>query len=188
MLNILPTTEKKKILLEYRLRLAVVFTLALGFIVIASLVLLFPAYLLAVSKFKASENQVVALEKKYGSSAQEKEISAQIREINNKIILLSSGDTSKRLSPTEAITNILNLKGELIKIYTFAYESTASKERIVLTGVARDRDSLANFFETLKKSPTFTSVTMPISSYVRSENIDFSVVLERDTRPPEKKK
>lgn len=187
MLNILPAAEKKKVLIEYRVRLAVVSIFAIGAVAVAGAVLLVPAYLLAVSKHGASNDQLSALEKKYGDSAQEKELGAQIREVNTKILLLLSGGTTDKLTPSQAIANIISLKSSDIKISSLTYEATANQERIVLTGAASDRDSLAGFVETIKKNPTFTSVTMPISSYVKSENIDYSIVIERKPKTPAKK-
>lgn len=187
MLNILPIEEKKKIIVEYRLRLAIVSFFAIGALAVASMVLLAPAYILAVTKNSTAEEQLAVLEEKYGGAGQEKELSAQIREINNRILLLLSGDTTTRLAPPQAVTKILSLKGGSIKIIAFTYESMANQERIVLTGTSSDRDSLANFIETLKKEPAFTSATMPISSYVKSENIDFSIVIERKSKTPAKK-
>ncbi len=187
MLNILPTEEKKKVIIEYRIRLAVVSIFAVGALAIASAVLLFPAYMLAISKNNASNEQLSGLEKKYGDSSQEKELGAQIRDINTKILLLLSGETTDKLTPSQTVANIINLKGSDIKISSLMYETMTSQERVVLTGTASDRDSLALFVETLKKDPTFTSVSMPISSYVKSENIDFSIVIERKAKTPAKK-
>ena len=187
MLNILPVTEKKNALIEYRIRLSVVSIFALGAVAVAGAVLLVPAYLLAVSKHSASNDQLSALEKKYGDSAQEKELGVQIRDVNTKILLLLSGDTTEKLTPSQAVANIISLKSSDIKMSSLSYEATAVQERIVLTGSASDRDSLAGFIETLKKDPTFTSVTMPISSYVKSENIDFAIVIERKFKTPAKK-
>ena len=187
MLNILPIEEKKKALIEYRLRLSVVSFFGISALAVASSVLFAPAYILAVSKHNSSEAQLAELKKKYGGAEQEKELGAQIREINTKILLLLSGDTSERHTPSQAVASILSLKGNEIKISAFTYEAMASQERVVLTGTASDRDNLANFVEILKKDPTFTSVTMPISSYVKSENIDFSIVIERKSKVPSKK-
>ena len=187
MLNILTTEEKKKILVEYRLRLTVVSVFAVSSIAIASAVLLAPAYVLSISKYNAAEKQHAVLEGKYGGTGQEKDIGAQIRDINTRVLLLLSGDTTARLFPSQAVSKILSLKGNKIKIFSFSYETTENQERIVLTGTATNRDSLANFIETLKKDPTFTSVTLPISSYVKSENIDFSIVAERKAKSSAKK-
>lgn len=187
MLNILSTTEKKKVLVEYRLRLAVVSVSAVGVLVLASLALLIPPYLLALSKYNAANEQLSALEAKYGDTKKEKEIAAQIRDINTKIALLSSASTNTRLSPPQVISDILTKKNSAIKIIGITYDSATNQERIVLTGTAVDRDSLANFVEVLKKDSTFTSITLPISSYVKSENIDFSLVAERRPKAPGKK-
>lgn len=187
MLNILSTTEKKKVIIEYRLRLAVVSVVAVGALVVASIVLLAPSYLLAVTKFTDAEKTLAALEEKYGTNSQEKDISVQIRDINNKISLLLSSGTNTQLSPSQTIAKILNIKGSAIKLYGITYDGTTVQERFVLTGTAASRDSLATFVEDLKKEPTFTSVTLPISSYVKSTNIDFSIVVERISKIPAKK-
>lgn len=187
MLNILSTTEKKKVLLGYRLRLAVIAVFAVGALILSSLILLAPSYLLAVTKYNSQEEQLKILDKKYGGTGQEKELGAQIREINSKILLLSSGDMTTRLSPPQVILNIIKIKGPAIKIHGFTYDVTPVQERIVLTANARDRDALAAFLETLKKDPTYTTVTLPISSYVKSTNIDFSLVVERKLKPAAKK-
>lgn len=186
MLNILATEEKKKILIEYRLRLGVISVFAVAALVFASLVLLAPSYLLAVSKYNNAKNELATLEEKYGGTGKEKDVATQIRDINNKIALLSGGDTGDRLSPPQVSIDILKTKSKAIKIYGFTYDATTNQERIVLTGIAANRDSMANFIETLKKDAMFTNVTLPISSYVKSTDIDFSVVLEHSHKTPKK--
>jgi len=189
MLNLQSTIEKKKVLVEYRLRLAVVSVFVVGSLVTTSVILFAPAYLLAISKNTAAKTQLEALEKKYGDSKQEKEIGAQIRDINTKILLLlgTGGDTSSQLLPSEIISKILVKRGKSIKIYGITYDSSANQERIILTGTASDRDSLADFIAELKKDTAFTNVTLPISSYVKSANIDFSIAIDRKAKPPVKK-
>lgn len=187
MLNILALEEKKKILVEYRFRLAIVSVFAVGALVLASLILLIPSYILATTKYSNAEKEFAVLEGKYGGTGKEKDIATQIRDINTKIALLLKGSTSVQLSPLQAILEIVNIKGDAIKVSGFMYDPAAGRERIVLNGVARDRDSLANFIEMLKKEPTFVNVTLPISSYVKSVNIDFSIVVERSAKVPSKK-
>lgn len=187
MINILDVTEKKKILTEYRFRLATIFIFAVAALVTVSLILLVPTYLLAVSKNNNAEKEIAVLEEKYGSGGKEKDISTQIRDVNNKVSLLSSGDTNPRLPPSQVVLGIMEVKGAAIKIYGFTYDSVVNQERIVLVGRALDRDSLASFVEILKKDPTFTNITLPISSYVKSTNIDFSIVIERSLKSSAKK-
>ncbi len=195
MLNIFPTEEKKKVLVEYRLRLGVVAVFALAALVLSSLALLVPSYLIAVSRYNGASVELSSLELRQGRAGQEKEVGTQIREENKKIDIFLKGlkpdlqvrptadgglgDASGRLSPPQIILSIIGIKSSAIKIQGFTYDASAGSERLVVTGVASDRDGLAHFVETLKKDPTFTSVTLPISSYVKSTDIDFSVVVER---------
>lgn len=188
MLNILPTEEKKKILTEYRLRLAVVCVFAVATLTFSSLILLVPSYLLAALKYNNAAQEFVRIESKTSLiDGQERNIDAQIIDINKKIKLFLSGDTNKQLSASQAVIDILSIKEPSIKIYGFTYEASVNQERVVISGVALNRDSLALFVETLKKDPSFISVELPISSYVKSENIDFSIVAIRGIKGAVKK-
>lgn len=187
--NILDIKEKKKILTEYRVRLAVVFVFMLSFLVVASLVLLVSSYLLAVSKYNSTEKQLATIQEKYSDGRKGKDVTAQISEVNSQVALFLKNDAAgTELPPPKAIASVLSAKSATIKISGIMYDATVSQGRIVLTGVARDRESMAVFVETLKSNPLFTNVTLPISSYVKSENIDFSVVVEFRSKAPVAKK
>lgn len=188
MLNILPHEENKKILTEYRLRLAVVAVFAVAALTLASLILLVPSYMLAVSKYNFVAGELARLEQKQGGAGQEKEITAQIREINKKINLFMGDEKTARQTPSEVILGIIADKDPAVKIQSVLYDIKPDLERLVLSGRADDRDSLARFLETLKKDPSFSKVELPIGSYVKSTNIDFSLVLERTIKeaPPKK--
>lgn len=179
MLNIFPTEEKKKVIAEYRLRLGIVVVFAVSALVLSSLVLLVPSYLIAVSKYNNVFGELSSLELRQDRAGQEKEVGTQIREENKKIDLFLKGDTGERPTPPQIILSIIGIKSSAIKIHGFTYDASVGQERLVVTGVASDRDGLAHFVESLKKDPTFTKVELPISSYVKSTDIDFSVVVER---------
>jgi len=187
MLNLLSTTEKKKVLNEYRLRLATVVIFAIGAFIFASLELLTPSYFLSSIKLTSTQEQLAAIEGKYGGVEKEKELTVLIRDINSKILLLLNSGATGTLTPSQVIENILKIKSDSVKITGYSYEAAATQEKIVLAGTAKDRNTLAVFVEALKKEPTFTSVTLPISSYVKSENIKFSIMIERKVLKPTKK-
>jgi len=179
MLNILPTAEKKKIITEYRLRLASMAIFAVAALVLVSLVLLIPSYILAVSKFDNISGQISQLESKQDLTGQEKGIDAQVRDVNKKVNLFLAGRGVDRLSPPDIIARVIAMRGSTIKIQGFDYDVAGDQERLAISGVAADRDSLAQFVEVLKKDPTFTSVELPVSSYVKSVNISFSIMATR---------
>ena len=187
MLNLLSTEEKKKVLNEYRLRLAVIVTLAVGVLVLASFELLIPSYVLASLKYSNAQKNIVVLEEKYGSNAKEKELAEQVRNINMKVATLTDTTADTRLLFSQIIANALKVKGDEIKITGFRYDASSAQERISVSGTARYRDSLAAFVDALKKDTTYSSVTFPISSYVKSEDISFSVILDRKAVNTKKK-
>lgn len=188
MLNILPYEEKKKNLTEYRLRFSVVAVFAVAALVLASLVLLVPSYMLAVSKYNFVADELARLEQKQSDAGQEKEVDTQIKEVNKKISLFLGDEKSTRSTPSEVILGILTVKGPAVKVRSISYDVNLERERLVLSGKADDRDSLALFVETLKKDPSFSNVDLPIGSYVKSVNIDFSLVVERTIKTPTPKK
>ncbi len=182
MLNILAVEEKKKILTEYRLRLAVVSMFAIAALMFSSLVLLSTSYFLVVSKYNDTKSGLALIQEKDDRAGQEKDVNARIRAVNKNVDLFLKSDSTRTLTPSLIIMKILDIKGSAIKIVGFTYDTSSGQERIVVTGTALHRDSLAQFVETLKKDPTFTSVDLPISSYVKSTNIDFSAVIIRSTK------
>lgn len=187
MINIFATKEKKKILNKYRIRLAIVSLIVADIFIIANLVLFMSPYLLSGAKYNNLEKELATLEEVYGGGVKEKDVNSHVVDINNKIALLLKNSAETQLSPSQVMSDILKNKSRMVKIYGFTYDSVVSQERVVITGEALDRDSLSSFFEELKKDTRFTNVTLPISSYVKSEDIEFSVVLERNTKPPSKK-
>lgn len=179
MLNILPFEEKKKVTTEYRLRLAVVVVFAVAALVLASLVLLIPSYMLAVSKYNFVADELARLQQKQSGASQEKEVDAQIKEVNKKITLFLGNEKVAQRTPSEVVREILAVKDPAVKVQSILYDINVDHERLVLSGRADDRDSLARFVEALKKDPSFSAVDLPIGSYVKSTNIDFSLALER---------
>ena len=188
MMNLLPLIEKKKVRMEYRLRFAVVFFSALALLVFANAILLVPSYIRAFSKHSLVEQQFAAAagspEIQKARDLAEKDTTTKIREINKKLNLFVSEkkEESLPLIPSEVFRKIIGLRPSAIKIFGITYDVTLERERFVVVGRSVDRESLAAFMEALKKDKVFTSVELPISSYAKSTNIDFSITLERKNK------
>ncbi len=179
MQNLLPIEEKKKVIMEYRLRLAVVSVFAASILVVVNFALFAPSYIIAISKSAFMTEELGRLEEREADRIQERDVYAKIREANKKIDLFLKSENSNKSVPSELFMKIISAKTSSIKITGFSYDATVNRERIVLAGSANDRESLAKFLEELKNNKTFTKVELPISSYVKSTNIEFSIVLER---------
>ena len=191
MLNILPLEEKKKNLKEYYLRLGVVSLVVAISLVLANLALLTPAYFNALAKEAEAEARIAnATGKSVEETAKEEQVvNATITDLNKKVNLFlgTSTSTATRFVPSEVFESILKNKTSSIKIYSISYDATLDREQLVVTGRSLDRDSLAQFIESLKKSGLFTAVDLPIQSYVKSTNIEFSVTLTRALKTSAKK-
>ena len=191
MLNILPTEEKKKNLKEYYLRLGVVSLVVAISLVLANLALLTPAYFNALAKEAEAEARIAnATGKSVEETAKEEQVvNATITDLTKKVNLFlgTSTSTATRFVPSEVFESILKNKTSSIKIYSISYDATLDREQLVVTGRSLDRDSLAQFIESLKKSGLFTAVDLPIQSYVKSTNIEFSVTLTRALKTSAKK-
>ena len=181
-INLLPSEEKKKNRKRYLLRLGTTGAYVAVFLMIANLALFAPSYIMARSKKSIAETRI---ENTTGMSAEErvrveKETDESIKELNKKLETFS-GDVKAMtaiIPPSQTINRILELKSSTIKIQGIVYEKTADRERFVITGKSTHRDNLAQFVEVLKKEPFFTKVELPLSSYVKSTDISFSLVLE----------
>lgn len=180
--NLLPREEKRKNRAEYLLRLSTVALCAILFLVIANFALLAPSYMRASSKKSTAEARITASTGMIASEREEdeKDANARIRDLNKKLSVLSSGagGVATQTLPSQMIASILALKTAAIKIQNIAYDATSERARYVISGRALDRESLAQFTDKLKKSTLFTKIELPISSYVKSTNIEFSLVLE----------
>lgn len=182
MVNILSQVEKKKVLLEYRLRLGVTVVFVLAFLVLANIVLLAPSYILVLTKYNFITEHVTKLEKAQGGAGQEKEINDKVKELNKKVDLFNGFGKANTEPPLTTILGIIQTKDPDIKINSFLYDKTNDRERIVVSGRADTREGLATFLETIKKDPKYTKVDLPIGSYVKSTNIDFSIAIERSLK------
>lgn len=185
MLNLLPLEEKKKVLTEYRLRLAAVFIFTAAFLIVANLILLIPSYLNAITKHNFVEDRYnYVMGSQDFQKAREvagKEAAKKITEINNKLKMFApvqEGNQTKFVS-SSMLQKIFSLKPSTVKIGGATHEVLKDREKFVITGRSVDRESLKLFVDKLNAEKLFTSVELPIQSYVKSTNIEFSLTLER---------
>lgn len=180
--NLLPSEEKKKNRKRYLLRLSTTGAYVVVFLMLINFALLLPSYIMARSKKSIAETRI---ENTTGMSAEErerleKETELSIKELNKKLETFSADTKTATtiISPAQTIKKILELKSATIKVQGIVYEKTSDRERFVVTGRSAQRDDLAQFVEVLRKDPFFTKVELPLSSYVKSTDISFSLVLE----------
>ena len=158
---------------EYRLRrviLSLFFVVAIGFV---ALVFYVPSLMLTISKQKEVVNRIEAV-KRSTLSSEADSLNKELTVESLKIKALEVPDNS--MSVSELIGNILADKGDNIRVKSVAYKRGVGIEsKIILSGFAKDRDSLLGFTQTLENGELFEKVDLPVSSFAKDKNLDFSV-------------
>lgn len=173
MFNLLPEQEKKQIIEEYKARRAIitlVFIFAIGLIGVISI---FPAYVLSSVK---SQDVIRNIQSIRNSSIfqQETELSSKLSEANLKLLALKPPKTQG--SVVSLFSSIIEHKSASIRIDGFMYAVPADgNAKITVHGIAQGRQDLSAFVAELKKDPFFSKVDLPVSSFTKDQNADFSL-------------
>ena len=181
MLNLLPTREKKKLRTEYYIRLATVVVSMFALVFILGGAFLVPVYIAARYEKESAVGSLATHTNTTTSEDEERDAGAILTETNKRVqaLLVASTATGTRSIPSDLFSKILTFKTPAIKITSFVYSGSLGQEQVKISGVSQDRESLALFAEGLRKSGVFTAVELPVRSYVKSSNIDFSITLTR---------
>lgn len=174
MLHLLTDEHRQKVVLEYRKRVTVIFLLGVLILAGISMIFMTPAFFMTQSRHseavaKQRELDTELLQKDTTSTRSEKEVMAHVA-------ALHIFDTERSLS--EAISHIINEKpsGVSLRALIFTPGEGASMT-IDIGGKADTRQSLVAYNDMLKKDPYFARVIVPLSSFAKERDIDFSIKL-----------
>lgn len=177
MINLIPKEEKKKMVMDFYFRLAILFVVMIDFCILVAFFSLLPSYF--ISSVKRSlvstrlENQKLEPLPLLGEDSL-----ALLKDIDNKIILVEKFEKNKFLPSVKVINAILLNKRPDIKITQISYENSGMNEKkISITGIAPSREVLLLFREALENSSNFKNVNLPISNFVKGSNINFNLSL-----------
>lgn len=179
MVNLLTVFEKKRILKEYKIRLSIVSLFAVASLVVAALVFLIPSYVLSYIKYNEVSTRLEA-EKSRASNTPDGEDPVKItKEVNRKLKILKS-ESSTLPNPYFITTTIIEHKPEGVSINAIQYDKNKQEGKIAISGVSSNRDTLLVFLRALEKQKDFTKVELPISSFAKGEDINFSMRITID--------
>ncbi len=174
MLHLLTDEYKKKVSREYAFRVWIVVSLIVLVISILSALFIAPAYL----KINAVYNKILAEKEDYSEkikSRQDDNSVDGVRNITNTIAALKNFNSKE--STRDIVLNLVSKKQKGISLSHIAYGLTKSGLILEVAGKAETRSSLVAFSDQLKKDVSFTGVTIPLSSFAREKDIDFSLKL-----------
>lgn len=179
MSNLLPTREQKGVRKLYIKRFFGVVFFALSLLLLVSSVLLMPPlFLLNETHAVLSQRKAELLAKE--TATIEKELQESVKEVNTRLgLFVDERPTSPLIA--SVIDPILEVQSEAITIssITFAQDSTQlDMASIDVTGKAETRDGLIAFTDALREVPQFENITVPVTSFIRDENVTFVVTFK----------
>ena len=176
MSNLLPPQDKKRLLLEYDIRLLAVFLFLLLFTGLLASTFLLPSYFISQSKAASIERQSELL--KRAITFRESDLSvASLVTTKQKLGGLSAIES--KTPHIEVIGAIVRSTDSSVTVDALYYTKNADgSAELKLTGRALSRVALISFSDRLKKEPLFEQVDLPVSNLARDANIIFSITLK----------
>jgi hypothetical protein len=178
MINLVPPHASRRIVTEYWVRAVSVWLLLAAAAAAAGAIFLLPPYVLVTDMVKARQ-QDAAAEKTPSLDVSERELA----QANTLALALVEEDRSPRF--TDVVYIIDALQGPDISISSYEFSrSGADIAPVRITGVAKNRQSLASFRAKLLDSPRIVEVDLPISNLAAVRDIDFSLTIIVATSTP----
>jgi multidrug efflux pump subunit AcrB len=173
MLYLLTDEQKKKVLREYRMRLAVVIMIALSFVGVIAVVSIIPSKVLVSSHEQILNFQQKSIER--GSSSNVDDLSKKIADISKTASYLEP--LGQSLSASGVFNHLEKLAGDKNSINQFTINHFDETASVQISGISKNRDALIKFVDSLKKDPWFGGATLPYSSLAKQDNLSFTLNL-----------
>ena len=175
MINLLLEENKKILRREYHMRFASIVLALLSLACVFTCILLVPSYLFSSSKVTLAETRL-ATWNTINKDITVLDTSGIIADTNMKLALLHTA-TQSNVSDL-VLGQVLSLRISGVTFTQILYNNRADGVRVVeIHGTARDRAVLRAFKDTLDKSALFSSVAIPLSTFLERSNIPFTVSL-----------
>ncbi len=174
MLHLLTDEYKKKVEREYAYRVFSVISVGVILLCALGLILISPSYF----KISSTHSKLVTERERYAEKIklrQDDNAVDGIKNVQNSIAVLKSN--IQTYSVRDVILGLVIKKQKGISISRFSYSNSKDIPTVDISGKAESRSSLMSFSEELKKNPSFSGVTIPLSSFARERDIDFSLKL-----------
>lgn len=171
MFTLLTPEQKKKVLLEYRMRLVTIFLASFLVLVITGLALLVPTYLEAKGKLSDANLRKQQLENLIKDKSDEN-LSKAIKDLKQNLVAASLEDRSL----LGVMKEIIDVKPATLSIISLNYAySLEGNSTIEISGIAPTRKTLTDFVRLLEKNSKFKQVNLPISNLAKDSEIDFEL-------------
>ena len=171
MINLLPPEGKKKVHINYWLRVTTVYMTLLAVALLISTALLLPTYFYISYQIQAYSETLSNDEEK-----SIKQIEADITKANQVSGLLLK--TPQITKDSELLDEIQLLSEQQVFISNITIrKKDRTFSEIVVNGVAKDRNSLVEFKNKAESHRFFKDVNLPLSNLAKDSDISFSLSL-----------
>lgn len=173
MINLLPEHAKIIIRRQYHIRVAVVIMTFLFFLILSMDILLLPSFFVVRAKELVTQERLVLI-KQQSTHADRESLDMIIKDINQKLILLSTVDNSFRFS--EIVNQIIAKRSIGLTIKEFsAIRQADGARQISITGISYSREALQSFVKALGSDSRYTGVSLPVSNLAQGSDIAFTL-------------
>lgn len=171
-INLLPPKEKKRIQKIYRARRLRATSWLVIVLVLVSIGMLVPVYLLSRSTEMLAETKKQELSRD-ANSLNPLEVKEEIFLINKKVRVLADNDHTKIY---DLFSDITQSKRSGISIVAVSFRPS----EISISGNARNRETLLSFRRDLEQKGYSKKVDLPVSNFAQNIDIDFSIKVTLD--------
>ena len=178
MSNLLPESNKKNIRKEYLLRIFLTFLILSSLTLILLSFFLLPSYFLSKNKSLIAEDKTEFLTN-YVLEREKSGVVLVLMETNEKMEALHL----ESVKATSIISAILDKKNKNVDITGLTFRNSQEDKKFFIDGRSLNREALISFAESLKSTPGFFNVDLPISNLTRSENLDFGIRIDLEKLP-----
>lgn len=178
MINLLSLQKKK----EVRNILFGRFLNGLFFVMFFILILLIVSLVPIYSHLRSQESEVENLNNSLS-------INSNFNQIKNTFDIINASNEKLKVFPDNlpengyiesTLNKIISLKGQ-VKIksfkYTYLNKPDSKSTNIEISGTAVNREALLDFKQKLESEKTFSNIVLPVSSFVKVDNIEFNIRL-----------
>ena len=174
MLHLLTDEYKKKVSREYAHRVLIVVSCIVIGLSALGILLIAPSYLKIHSTYTKLINERDLYAEKIKSRQDDNSVDG-LRNVMNSITILNT--YGQQYSVRDIVLDLVARKQKGISISRISFSKPKDISILEVSGKADTRASLVSFSEELKKDTAFSGVTIPLSSFAREKDIDFSLKL-----------
>lgn len=174
MLHLLTEEHREKVTREYKKRVIIVFLLGIFVVMLISSAFLLPIFFTSYGRYSEVSIQKDSLDNQAIKTDESSSLS-----VKNMIASLDAVHTfDSQKSISGIVANIVKSKPSGVQLKGMVFSPVDdSSVTVDIAGRASTRNSLVSFNEKLKQNQTFSQVLVPLSSFAKEKDIDFSMKL-----------